>query len=55
MKLNLYGPVSGQGVITQVDANLGQNKDFSNPNRVYTADGNIIDATVSQENWEFKF
>lgn len=55
MKMNLYGPVNGQGIITHVDANIGQNKDFSNPNRVYTADGNVVDATVSQENWEFNF
>ena len=55
MKMNLYGPVAGQGIITTVDANIGQNKDFSNPNRVYTANGNVVNATVSQENWESKF
>ena len=55
MKLNLYGPVSGQGIITKVDANIGENKDFSSPNRVYTATGNTVNATVSQENWESNF
>lgn len=55
MKLNIYGPVNGQGIITKVDANIGENKDFSSPNRVYTATGNPINATVSQEDWTSNF
>lgn len=55
MKLNLYGPVTGQGIINNVDANLGQNEDFTNPNRIYTAQGDTTTATVSSENWEFNF
>jgi len=51
MKLNLFGPVSGQGIITEVNANVGQNEDFSNPNRLYVAQGDEVTATVSQENW----
>lgn len=55
LKTSLFGPVSGQGIITQVNANVGQNENFSNPNRVYVADGDPITATVSQENWEDNF
>jgi hypothetical protein len=55
MKLNLFGPVTGQGIITKVDANIGENKDFSAPNRVYTATGNVVNATVSQEDWTTNF
>ena len=55
LKTSLFGPVSGQGVINQVNANLGLNEDFSNPNRVYVADGDTTTATVSQENWQDNF
>ena len=51
LKMNLFGPVSGQNVITQVNANVGQNEDFSHPSRVYTAEGDITNATVSNEDW----
>jgi len=51
MKLNLFGPVLGQGIIETVNANIGQNEDFSNPNRLYTADGDVTNATVSNEEW----
>ena len=42
MKLNLYGPVDPQKLITQVNANVGNNEDFSNPNRVYVAEGSLV-------------
>jgi hypothetical protein len=50
MKLNLYGPVGDQGVITQVNANIGQNED-TGTNRVYTAQGDTTTATVTSEQW----
>lgn len=51
MKVNLFGAVGGSGVITHVDANVGQNEDFSSPNRTYVANGDPTTATVSDENW----
>jgi T4-like virus Myoviridae tail sheath stabiliser len=55
MKINLFGPVGGKNVITQVNANVGQNEDFSNPNRLYVAEGDEVTATVTSENWEDNF
>ena len=51
MKTNLFGPIAGQGVIQEVIANVGDNEDFSNPNRLYTATGDVATAIVSSENW----
>jgi hypothetical protein len=51
MKMNLFGPISGRNVIQEVNANVGENEDFSNPNRVYTADGDVTTATVDTESW----
>mgnify|MGYP003337299507 CR=1 FL=1 len=50
MKLNLYGPVSGQGIITEVNANVGQNE-TTGTNRIYVAQGDVTTATVSSEQW----
>ena len=50
MKLNLYGPVSGQNVITQVNANIGENE-VTGANRVYVANGDTTTATVTSEQW----
>jgi hypothetical protein len=50
MKLNLYGPISGQGIITQVNANVGQNES-TGANRVYAAQGDVTTATVTSEQW----
>jgi len=50
MKLNLYGPVSGQGVITQVNANIGENE-ATGANRAYVAQGDVTTATVTSEQW----
>ena len=51
MKMNLFGPISGRNVIQEVNANIGENEDFSNPNRIYTADGDVTTATVNTESW----
>jgi hypothetical protein len=50
MKLNLYGPVSNQGVITQVNANVGENK-VTGPQTFYAATGDATTATVTSEQW----
>jgi len=55
LKTNLFGAISGRGVIDEVFANIGQNEDFTNPNRIYTAEGDVTNATVSQESWEDNF
>jgi hypothetical protein len=51
MKINLFGAVIGRNVIDQVNANIGQNEDFSSPNRIYTAEGDVTTATVDSESW----
>jgi hypothetical protein len=51
MKMNLFGPVNTGSVITEVNANIGDNEDFSNPNRIYTAEGDLTTATVNTESW----
>jgi hypothetical protein len=51
MKINLFGPITGQNVIDTVNANIGQNEDFGNPNRIYTAEGDVTTATVNSESW----
>jgi len=50
MKLNLYGPVSGQNIITQVNANIGENE-VAGAHRVYVAQGDLTSATVTSEQW----
>lgn len=55
MKVNLYGAVGGKEVIDTVYANMGQNEDFSNPNRIYTAEGDVTTATVNSESWQDNF
>lgn len=55
MKANLYGPIAGQNIIQQVNANVGNNEDFGNPNRVYTAEGDTTNATITSENWTNNF
>lgn len=55
MKVNLFGAISGRGIIDTVNANIGQNEDFSNPTRIYTAEGDVTTATVATENWENNF
>lgn len=55
LKTSIFGPSSGQGVITQTDVNLGNNKNFSKPNQTYTAVGDPSTATVSSEHWTNHF
>ena len=50
MKLNLYGPISGQNIITQVNANVGQNE-ATGAGRAYVANGDVTTATVTSEHW----
>jgi hypothetical protein len=51
MKMNLFGPISGRSVIDTVYANIGENEDFTNANRIYTAEGDVTTATVDTESW----
>jgi len=55
MKLNLFGPMSNQAVIGTVYAKVGQNENFTNANRVYTAEGDVTTATVATEDWTSNF
>jgi hypothetical protein len=55
MKTNLFGPISNRNVIDTVNANVGQNEDFSSPNRIFTAEGDVTNATVTSESWEDNF
>jgi hypothetical protein len=55
LKTSIYGPTAGQGVITQSNANIGQNEDFSKPNQVFVAQGDSVTGTVSQEHWTDNF
>lgn len=51
MKVNLFGGITDRNVIDNVNANVGTNENFSNPNRVYTAEGDVTTATVDSESW----
>lgn len=53
MKMNLFGNVKTSGIISQVTTNIGQNEDYTNPNRIYVADGDVSTSTVSNEEWTF--
>jgi hypothetical protein len=55
MKTNLFGPISNRNVIDTVNANVGQNENFSSPNRIFTAEGDVTNATVTSESWEDNF
>ena len=55
MKVNLFGTIGSKAVIDSVTANIGQNEDFTNPNRTFVAEGDVTDATVDTESWEFNF
>jgi hypothetical protein len=50
MKINIYGPISGQGIITQVNANIGENE-VAGAHRAYVAEGDVTTATVTSEQW----
>jgi hypothetical protein len=55
IKTNLFGPLANKKVIDEVFANIGQNENFSNPNRIYTAEGDVTTATVDTESWTSNF
>jgi hypothetical protein len=55
MKLNLFGNVSGQNIINKVGVNIGQNEDYSSPNRVYTVQGETSTGRILNEDWMFEF
>jgi len=55
IKTNLFGPLANKKVIDEVFANIGQNENFSNPNRIYTAEGDVTTATVDSESWTSNF
>ena len=55
LKLNIFGATTNQGVIETVNANVGQDETFGNPNQVYVADGDVTTATVSSESWTNNF
>jgi hypothetical protein len=50
----MFGPVSSQGVINTVNANIGF-PESTTPNRIYTVTGDTTTANVSSENWEDNF
>ena len=50
LKTSLFGAVSGQAVISQVEANIGLNN-IDDPNRIYVVTGDTATATVSTESW----
>lgn len=51
MKMNLFGNVLDKNSIETVITKIGQNEDFSNPNRIYTAVGDAQTVTLTSENW----
>jgi len=51
----LFGAKATKNVISEVIANIGLKEDFSNPNRVFTAQGDVTDATVDTESWTSNF
>ena len=54
LKTNMYGAVSGQGIINKVNANIGIPESVT-PQRIYVAEGDTTTATVTSENWEDNF
>jgi hypothetical protein len=50
LKTNLYGAVNGQGVIGQVNANIGV-QDINTANRAFTAEGDVTTGVVFNEDW----
>ena len=50
LKTSLFGAMTGQAVISQVEANIGLNN-ITDPNRIYVATGDTTTATLSTESW----
>ena len=55
LKTNIFGAVTGQGVIAQVNSNIGLNENFTTAARAYVADGDVTTATVTNEQWTSNF
>ena len=51
LKVNMFGPITDRSVIDTVNANVGPNQNFSNPIRIYSAEGDVTTATVDSESW----
>jgi hypothetical protein len=51
MKVNLFGGIANKNVIDTVNANISGNETFSNPTRLYNAEGDVTTATVNTESW----
>lgn len=51
LKTNLFGSLSNQAVISQVNANLATNENSNPPDRTYEAIGDVETGTVTEENW----
>lgn len=51
LKLNLFGNVSDQGLVSKVLVDIGQDPTFVEQNQHYTATGNINTRVVTSENW----
>jgi hypothetical protein len=51
MKVNLFGGIANKNVIDTVNANISGNETFSNPTRLYTAEGDVTTASVDNESW----
>jgi hypothetical protein len=50
LKTNMFGAVSSQGVINEVNANIGFN-DYDGPARIYTATGDTSTGNITSEDW----
>ena len=55
MKLNLFGPVTAQNIITTAMANVGSDPTAQGTDTTYTAIGDAATRTVISENWEDNF
>jgi hypothetical protein len=50
LKTNLFGATSGQGIITQVNSNVGFNES-SPPSRIFVAEGDVATSTITNATW----
>jgi hypothetical protein len=50
LKTNMFGAVSSQGVINEVNANIGFDEDTT-PSRIYVAQGDTSTGTLTSEDW----
>jgi hypothetical protein len=54
MKINLFGPINSQGVISTVNSTIGLN-DVVTPNRIYVATGDPVTTTIIDQHWTDSF